>query len=171
MRRSSAPGAMRATRREGLKISGSPDRSLTKISGKLTQDWVKNWVRDPSAIKNVTWMPKVWYNNSKSAADHPRTRRKSMRRSHTCSRTARPTFRPLRRRRKATPRRASNRAIDRLPRVPHHRGERSCRGRPRRTFGQPLKSVGSKTTYTWLYSWVRDPKYYNPRLTCQTCAH
>ena len=33
---------------------------------------------------------------------------------------------------------------------------------PRRTFGQPLKSVGSKTTYAWLYNWVRDPKHYNP---------
>src|SRR5207253_5566521 len=33
---------------------------------------------------------------------------------------------------------------------------------PRRTFGQPLKNIGTKTTYTWLYNWVRDPKHYNP---------
>ena len=58
---------------KGFENLRKPGPILTKISGKLTQDWVKNWVRDPVAIKNVTWMPKVWYNsNSNSAADHPR---------------------------------------------------------------------------------------------------
>jgi mono/diheme cytochrome c family protein len=32
---------------------------------------------------------------------------------------------------------------------------------PRRTFGQPLQNIGNKTTYVWLYNWVRDPKHYN----------
>src|SRR5204862_3191530 len=33
---------------------------------------------------------------------------------------------------------------------------------PHRTFGQPLQSVGTKTTYEWIYNWVRDPKHYSP---------
>ena len=58
---------------KGFENLRKPGPILTKISGKLTQDWVKNWVRDPAAIKNVTWMPKIWYNsNSNAPADHPR---------------------------------------------------------------------------------------------------
>jgi mono/diheme cytochrome c family protein len=33
---------------------------------------------------------------------------------------------------------------------------------PRRTFGQPLENIGNKTTYEWVFNWVRDPKHYNP---------
>src|SRR6185295_8519317 len=33
---------------------------------------------------------------------------------------------------------------------------------PRRTFGQPLENIGNKTTYEWVYDWVRDPKHFNP---------
>jgi len=39
--------------------------------------------------------------------------------------------------------------------------ERSDLG-PRRTFGQPLDNIGNKTTYVWIYNWVRDPKHYSP---------
>ena len=40
-------------------------------------------------------------------------------------------------------------------------GSRSDAG-PRRTFGQPLENIGNKTTYEWIYNWVRDPKHYSP---------
>ena len=33
---------------------------------------------------------------------------------------------------------------------------------PRRTFGQPLENIGNKTTYEWIFNWVRDPKHYSP---------
>src|SRR5207249_5359666 len=33
---------------------------------------------------------------------------------------------------------------------------------PHRTFGQPLENIGNKTTYEWIFNWVRDPKHYNP---------
>ena len=48
---------------------------------------------------------------------------------------------------------------------------------PHRTFGQPLENIGNKTTYEWVFNWVRDPKHYNPatympnlRLTDQQAA-
>ena len=48
---------------------------------------------------------------------------------------------------------------------------------PRRTFGQPLENIGNKTTYEWIFNWVRDPKHYSPatympnlRLTDQQVA-
>jgi mono/diheme cytochrome c family protein len=47
----------------------------------------------------------------------------------------------------------------------------------RRTFGQPLENIGNKTTYEWIYNWVKDPKHYSPntfmpnlRLTDQEVA-
>ena len=48
---------------------------------------------------------------------------------------------------------------------------------PRRTFGQPLQNIGNKTTFEWLFDWVRDPKHFSPetympdmRLTDQEVA-
>src|SRR5262249_55177921 len=40
-------------------------------------------------------------------------------------------------------------------------GAREAAG-PRRTFGQPLENIGNKTTYEWIFNWVRDPKHYSP---------
>ena len=47
----------------------------------------------------------------------------------------------------------------------------------RENFGQPLENIGNKTTYEWVFNWVRDPKHYNPgtympnlRLTDQQAA-
>ena len=31
----------------------------------------------------------------------------------------------------------------------------------RRTFGQPLQSIGNKTSYEWLFDWVRDPAHFS----------
>ncbi|MGH8187404.1 MAG: c-type cytochrome, partial [Steroidobacteraceae bacterium] len=55
---------------EGLR---KPGPNLTKVRSKLTADWVKNWIREPKAIKPATWMPQVWYNsNSNTPQDAPR---------------------------------------------------------------------------------------------------
>ena len=37
---------------------------------------------------------------------------------------------------------------------------------PHRTFGQPLQNIGNKTSYEWLFDWVRDPKHYSPPTKC-----
>ena len=148
----------------GFENLRKPGPILTKISGKLTQDWVKNWVRDPSAIKNVTWMPKVWYNsNSNSPADHPRNEAEinaAVAYLFANSETYTPAV--------ASPPKGNPQAGEQIVRSVGCLGchiidenDRAAVG-PRRTFGQPLKSVGSKTTYAWLYNWVRDPKHYNP---------
>ena len=39
-------------------------------------------------------------------------------------------------------------------------GSREAAG-PHRTFGQPLENIGNKTSYEWVYNWVRDPKHYS----------
>lgn len=148
----------------GFENLRKPGPILTKIKGKLTEDWVKNWVRDPSAIKNVTWMPKVWYNsNTNSPADHPRNEAEInavVAYIFANSDTYTPAV--------AAPPRGDPKSGEQITRSIGCLGchiidedDRSAAG-PRRTFGQPLKSVGSKTTYAWLYNWVRDPKHYNP---------
>ena len=148
----------------GFENLRKPGPILTKISGKLTQDWVKNWVRDPSAIKNVTWMPKVWYNsNSNAPGDHPRNEAEIdavVAYLFANSETYTPAI--------ASPPRGDPKAGEQIVRSIGCLGchiidenDRAAVG-PRRTFGQPLKSVGSKTTYVWLYNWVRDPKHYSP---------
>ena len=72
----------------------------------------------------------------------------------------------------------ADRQVDRLPGLPRgRRGRRASEIGPRRTFGQPLENIGNKTTYEWIYNWVRDPKHYSPatympnlRLTDQQVA-
>jgi mono/diheme cytochrome c family protein len=149
---------------KGFENLRKPGPILTKVKGKLTEDWVKNWVRDPYAIKNVTWMPKVWYNsNSNAPADHPRNEAEinaAVAYIFANSDTYTPEV--------ATPPRGDPKAGEQIVRSIGCLGchiidenDRAAVG-PRRTFGQPLKSVGSKTNYAWLYNWVRDPKHYNP---------
>lgn len=149
---------------KGFENLRKPGPILTRINGKLTEDWVKNWVRDPYAVKNVTWMPKVWYNsNSNSPADHPRNEAEinaAVAYLFANSETYTPAV--------ASPPKGNPAAGEQIVRsigcLGCHVIEESDRAAvgPRRTFGQPLKSVGSKTTYAWLYNWVRDPKHYNP---------
>ena len=109
---------------------------------------MKNWVRDPYAIKNVTWMPKVWYNsNSNAPADHPRNEAEinaAVAYLFANSDTYTPAV--------ASPPRGDPKAGEQIVRSVGCLGchiidenDRAAVG-PRRTFGQPLKSVGSKTT-------------------------
>ena len=117
---------------KGFENLRKPGPILTKISGKLTQDWVKNWVRDPSAIKNVTWMPKVWYNsNSNAPADHPRNEAEinaAVAYLFANSETYTPAVAVAAARQPEGGR--ADRALDRMPRLSHHRRERSRRRRP-----------------------------------------
>ena len=46
-----------------------PGPILTKIDSKLTPDWVKNWIRNPRAVKPTTWMPRFWYNSNNSSPE------------------------------------------------------------------------------------------------------
>ena len=46
-----------------------PGPILTKIDSKLSQDWVKNWIRNPRAVKPTTWMPRFFYNSNNSSPE------------------------------------------------------------------------------------------------------
>jgi mono/diheme cytochrome c family protein len=145
---------------EGLR---KPGPILTKIDAKLTPDWVKTWIRNPRAVKPTTWMPRVWYNSNSSAPED------ALRNEVEIDAAVAYLFANTD---------SYALAVASPPRGDARRGEAlvrsvGCLGchvldektrveaGPHRTFGQPLQNIGNKTTYAWLYNWVRDPKHYN----------
>jgi len=141
-----------------------PGPILTKIDSKLSQDWVKNWIRNPRAVKPTTWMPRFWYtSNNSSPQDAVRNEAEiNGIAAYLFANTEPHEF-----------------AVKNPPRGDAASGEKivkgiGCQGchvvgegsreaaGPRRTFGQPLENIGNKTSYEWVYNWVRDPKHYNP---------
>jgi mono/diheme cytochrome c family protein len=147
---------------EGLR---KPGPILTKIGSKLDAEWVKTWIRNPRAVKPTTWMPRVWYNSNSSSPED------AVRNEVEIDAVVAYLY-------------ANGEAYDLPVRSPQRgdaaRGEAlvrsiGCLGchvlsddatrteaGPRRTFGQPLQNIGSKTTYEWIYNWVRDPTHYSP---------
>jgi mono/diheme cytochrome c family protein len=156
-----------------------PGPILTKIDSKLSQDWVKTWIRNPRAVKPTTWMPRFWYNSNNSSPED------ATRNEAEINAIAAYLF-------------ANSEKHEFAVKTPPHgdakKGEQivkdvGCQGchvvgegkrseiGPRRTFGQPLENIGNKTSYEWIYNWVRDPKHYSPatympnlRLTDQDVA-
>jgi len=141
-----------------------PGPILTRIDSKLTQDWVKNWIRNPRAVKPTTWMPRFFYNSNNSGPeDAPRNEAEiNAIAAYLFANSEKHEF-----------------AVKNPPHGDAKSGEKivkeiGCQGchvvgegkrdeiGPRRTFGQPLENIGNKTTYEWIYNWVRDPKHYSP---------
>jgi mono/diheme cytochrome c family protein len=141
-----------------------PGPILMKIDSKLSPEWVKIWIRNPRAVKPTTWMPRFWYNSNNSSKED------AMRNEAEIGAIATYLFANAER---------HEFAVKNPPRGDAKSGEQivkqiGCQGchvigegkreeiGPRRTFGQPLENIGNKTTYEWLYNWVRDPKHYSP---------
>src|SRR5439155_699102 len=157
-----------------------PGPILTKINAKLTADWVKNWIRNPRAVKQTTWMPRFFYNSNNSAPED------AVRNEVEINAIVSYLF--------ANSDNTYQSAVKNASRGDAKSGEQivksvGCQGchvvgegnrsevGPHRTFGQPLENIGNKTTYEWIYNWVRDPKHYSPdtympnlRLTDQQVA-
>jgi mono/diheme cytochrome c family protein len=141
-----------------------PGPILTKIDSKLTPDWVKTWIRNPRAVKETTWMPRFWYNSNNGSKED------AMRNEVEINSIVAYLFANAEKHEfavKNPPRgdgKAGEAVVKSIGCLGCHvvgEGKRSEIG-PRRTFGQPLENVGNKTTYEWIYNWVRDPKHYSP---------
>ncbi|MEP7307902.1 MAG: c-type cytochrome, partial [Acidobacteriota bacterium] len=149
---------------KGFEDVKKPGPILTKIDSKLTSDWVKNWIRNPRAVKPTTWMPRFWYNSNNSSPEDATRNEVEINAiaSYLFANADKHEF-----------------AVKNPPRGDAKSGEEivksiGCQGchvvgegarseaGPRRTFGQPLENIGNKTTYEWIYNWVRDPKHYSP---------
>jgi mono/diheme cytochrome c family protein len=148
----------------GFENLRKPGPNLTRVKSKLSPEWVKNWIREPRAVKPATWMPQVWYNsNSNSPQDAPRNEAEiNATVAYLFANSS--EFAPA----VASPPRGNAASGKTLVESVGCLGchvvdekDRSAVG-PRRTFGQPLQAIGSKTSYEWIYDWVRDPKHYSP---------
>src|SRR5262245_8664440 len=147
-----------------------PGPILTKIDSKLSRDWVKTWIRNPRAVKPTTWMPRFFYNSNNGGAEDPQKAESAARNEAEIDGIVAYLFANAEK---------HDFAVKNPPRGDAKNGEQivkgiGCQGchvvgegkrdeiGPRRTFGQPLENIGNKTTYEWIYNWVRDPKHYSP---------
>jgi mono/diheme cytochrome c family protein len=141
-----------------------PGPILTKIDSKLTPDWVKTWIRNPRAVKPTTWMPRFFYNsNNSTPEDAARNEAEINAISAYLFANSEPHDFAVK-----SPKQGDAKSGEEIVKsigcLGCHvvgEGKRSEVG-PRRTFGQPLENIGNKTTYEWIYNWVRDPKHYSP---------
>jgi mono/diheme cytochrome c family protein len=164
---------------KGFENVRKPAPILTKIDSKLSQEWVRNWIRNPRAVKPTTWMPRFFYNSNNSSPED------AVRNETEINAIVAYLF-------------ANGEKHEFAVKNPPHGDAKSgeqivksigCQGchivgegsreaaGPRRTFGQPLENIGNKTSYEWVFNWVRDPKHFNPatympnlRLTDQQAA-
>ena len=149
---------------KGFENMRKPGPILTKIDSKLSKDWVKNWIRNPRAVKPTTWMPRFFYNSNNSSPEDAVRNEAEINGivSYLFANAETHEF-----------------AVKSPPRGDAKNGEKivkeiGCQGchvvgegsreaaGPRRTFGQPLENIGNKTSYEWIFNWVRDPKHYSP---------
>lgn len=149
---------------EGFTGLRKPGPDLSKIDAKLTEDWVANWIRDPREVKPSTWMPRIWYNDNSSAPeDAPRNEAEiDAVVAYLFANSNDHEFAVA-----SPPRGDVARGLEVVESVGclgcHiNTDEGRLEAGPRRTFGQPLQNIGSKTTYEWLFDWVRDPMHFSP---------
>ena len=142
-----------------------PGPILTKIDSKLSQDWVKNWIRNPRAVKPTTWMPRFFYNsNNSSPEDAVRNEVEINAIVAYLFANADKSYEPAVKNPPHGDAKSGEQIVKSIGCLGCHvvgEGKRSEIG-PRRTFGQPLENIGNKTTYEWIYNWVRDPKHFSP---------
>ena len=141
-----------------------PGPILTKIDSKLTPDWVRNWIRNPRAVKPTTWMPRFFYNSNNSSTEDAVRNEVEINAIVAYLFANSDKYEPAVRNPGAGDAKRGEEIVKTVGCQGCHvvgEGKRSEIG-PRRTFGQPLENIGNKTTYEWIYNWVRDPKHYSP---------
>ncbi len=147
----------------GFENLRKPGPNLRRIDSKLDEEWVANWIRDPRALKPSTWMPRVWYNSN---TDTPED---AVRSEVEIDAVVAYLFANAEDHEVAVSDPRTGDAENGRQIVEsvgclacHVSGDESREDAgPRRTFGQPLQGIGSKTSYEWLFDWVRDPKHYS----------
>ena len=150
-----------------------PGPILTKIDSKLTPDWVKNWIRNPRAVKPTTWMPRFWYNSNNSSPEDAVRNEVEINAivAYLFANTEQARVRgeePAARRREE---RRGDRQVDRLPGLPRrrrrHRAPRPGRAGPSasrsRTSATRPPTSGSTTGCAIRSTTARRP-------TCRTCG-
>ena len=148
----------------GFTDQRKPGPNLTKIASKLDEEWVARWIRDPRAVKASTWMPRVWYNSNTSSPED------AVRNEVEIDAVVAYLFANSEDHEPAIgfPGRGNaangQRIFESVGCLGCHIAGDETREEagPRRTFGQPLQAIGDKTSYVWLFDWIRNPRHYSP---------
>lgn len=147
----------------GFEEVRKPGPNLTKVASKLDAEWVTTWIRDPRAMKPGTWMPRVWYNSNTDGPEY------AVRNEVEIDAVVAYLFANSSEHELAVSNPRPGNA-ERGQEVVESVGCLACHitgdesrqdAGPRRTFGQPLQGIGGKTSYAWLFDWVRDPRHYS----------
>jgi len=141
-----------------------PGPILTRIDSKLTPDWVKTWIRNPRAVKPTTWMPRFFYNSNNNSPEDATRNEAEINAIVAYLFANTEPYEPAVKSPKMGDAKNGEQIVNSIGCQGCHvvgEGKRAEIG-PRRTFGQPLENIGNKTTYEWIYNWVRDPKHYSP---------
>ncbi len=172
-------GCFACHKTKGFEDVKKPGPILTHISAKLTPDWVKTWVRDPRAVKPTTWMPRFFYNSNNSSPEDAVRNEAEINAIVAYLFANSEPYEPAVKNPPPGDAKSGEQLVKSVGCQGCHvvgEGARDQVGL-RRTFGQPLENIGNKTTYAWIFDWVRNPKHYNPatympnlRLTDQQAA-
>ena len=142
-----------------------PGPILTRIASKLNPEWVKMWIRNPRAVKQTTWMPRFFYNsNNSTPEDAVRNEVEINAIVSYLFANSDTTYEPAVKNPSGGDAKSGEQIVKSIGCQGCHvvgEGKRDEVG-PHRTFGQPLENIGNKTTYEWIYNWVKDPKHYSP---------
>ncbi|MDP2654208.1 MAG: c-type cytochrome [Candidatus Omnitrophota bacterium] len=160
-----------------------PGPDLTKIASKSSKEWTHRWILDPKSIRHNTWMPSFFGLSNNSDAD---SQARSGQEVHAIVHylfansgdfeQAQP---PL----WGDPAKGEE-IVSSVGCFGCHQIEKEKSDKPatrqslHREQGPNLIGLGSKTSKTWLYNWLKNPYRYHPetkmpdlRLTDEEAAH
>lgn len=154
----------------GFDVGHKRGPDLRRIAGKLTPEWVQTWLRNPRGVKPNAMMPRFWGRTAGPESDAPSDVVIALEDEQEIAAvtaylfSSAETYVPAR---TSVSRGDATRGAQIVQDVGclgchivgNETGEQIT---PRRTFGQPLQSLGGKVSYAWLHDWLRRPSRFSP---------
>lgn len=150
---------------KAYKNKGKAGPSLASVGSKVSRDWAYRWIQDPKSFRAHTWMPSFFdQSNQKDVRDRNQQEIHSM--VHYLFETGSKYEGPFGK----APKGDVSAGADLVRGL----GCQGCHMLEdedypdtldlqvlRRQQGPQLSGLGSKTTATWIYNWLKDPKSYH----------
>jgi cbb3-type cytochrome oxidase cytochrome c subunit/cytochrome c2 len=156
-------GCHQMDRWEG-KTEAGPD--LTKIASKTTKNWVTKWINSPRSFREATWMPHFFGNTNNSDEASVRRTNQEIHAITAYLFDKSEDFHLSKKTIKGDPENGRL-LVQSLGCLGCHKLESEQLEEPTVTSimleqGPALTGLGSKTTASWIYEWIRDPVKYHP---------
>jgi mono/diheme cytochrome c family protein/peptidoglycan hydrolase CwlO-like protein len=142
---------------EGFERAWKVGPNLSHAESKLTKEWIVRWLQDPKAFRPATRMPKIFH---LSNVNTPEDREKSYAAIEGIATYLLHQSKPLEL--EKLPEKGDPKEGERLVKEIGCLGCHSIGEHGVNRFAPDLSGLGSKTTADWLYTWLKNPKHYNP---------